>query len=142
LDIQRERTGKYHSNGGVTMKTKIFGLGKRGFVFLYVMVIITLFSGVAMTILSRYDSEVKTAVDNAKTASTHYWQDGMLRLARYKFGIYVINQGIVLSETDQKTKMNEYLNEVMPPDQKFDWKRTPNLPFGGYRFDPNATSSP
>lgn len=114
---------------------------RRGFALVFVMIIITIFSAAAYSIVSRFDGEVFLANRNAENTATYYWQEGRMRLIRYKFSQEMIINGPThqasdytssWTETDQQKKLNDIINEVMPKNAPFNWRESVREPNGGY----------
>ena len=118
------------------MKTNT--LTKRGFALIMVMVVIAVFSGSAYSIVTRFDNEVRNAVRNMDNVSAYYWQEGRLRLVRYKFGLELVRNGPDWAIANQRTTLQAIVDEVLPAtsptnsSQPFDWKQSLLMEDGGY----------
>ena len=112
----------------------------QGFTLVFVLVIITLFSASVLAIMTRYTAQLEATNHNAESTAAYYWQDSHLRLIRYKFGIEMLNhRGQEWTESEQKNTLNAIIQEVMPADRPFNWRKTPFEPYGGYQSQSTYT---
>jgi hypothetical protein len=105
---------------------------RRGFALIFVIVLITLFSSSSYSILTKFDNDYAAAHRSFDTTSAYYWQEGRLRLARYKFGVELVKNGANWDTNSQVTKFNAILNEVFPQNPNFNWRDSLYQTDGGY----------
>lgn len=106
--------------------------GRRGgFTLIFVLMLVSLLSTAAYHVLNRFDVEVKQAADNLDNTSAFYWQDGRLRLIRYKFSLELMRNGPGWPFDQQQTKLDEIRAEVLP-EGWFNWRETLHNENGGY----------
>lgn len=136
------RESRENKSEGVMPFTQGGQSKKQGFTIVFVLVVITLFSASAMTIMTRYGAQLEAANRNAENTAVYYWQEGRLRLVRYKFGIEMLNhKGEEWTEAEQKDTLRAIINEVFPSDRPFHYRKTPFEPNGGYESQSTYTGT-